>query len=366
MKQPSFVRSPPRVLPSRAAWSSALAALLLRSFAVTAAHAETAAPVAAPNVVHTAADDQTERAKLLFERGAQAFAQRRNVEAVYYFRQAAELVPSAEFSYNIGLAYEDMGDVGRALASYRQYLRQQPQSEHQNDVRQRVSQLEARLAGVGLQQLSVRSEPPGATVFVNDNPVGITPWAGELVPGTYRVQARLPGYRNGQAEITLGSERASDFNLPLTPIYFEGQTAADAKGRSEESLGQNKPLAWALIGSGGAALIGGIAFEFARASSQSSADSADTAEARARSQGAADGKQMASLLLLGVGGGLALSGTLMLTLGRSAEQEPAETAPSPRATPSSNKLLPRAPRPSASLGVGCTPLLCGASAVGRF
>src|SRR5262249_4970352 len=153
-------------------------------------------------------------------------------------------------------------------------------------VRQRVSQLEARLEGLGLQQLSVRSEPPGATVLVNDNPVGITPWAGELVPGTYRVQARLPGYRNGQAEITLSSERATDFNLPLTPIYFEGQTTGDSRGHAQESLAQNKPLAWALIGSGAAALIGGIAFEFARASSQSDADSADSAEARARSQGA--------------------------------------------------------------------------------
>jgi tetratricopeptide (TPR) repeat protein len=354
-----------------AALSSPLIALLFGLALTPSVHADQLPPAASSDVKRSEQD--TQKAKALFEQGAQAFAQRRNVEAVYFFRQAAALVPSAEFSYNIGLAYEDMGDIGHALAAYREFVRGQPHSDKRAEVEQRMLALERRLSGVGLQQLSVRSEPPGGTVLIDDKPVGITPWSGELSPGAHRVQVRALGYRSSEAEVQLAAERASDLNLVLEPVYFNGSGYAPdpVTGKSTTDTFRTT-LGWALLGTGAAALIGGIAFELSRASSQSSADStADDADA-ARFQGSADGKQMASLLLLGIGGGLTVSGGLVLALGThvsAPDDARATPAPSPAARPTNNnpKLLPPSPRPrAASLGLGCSPLFCGASASGEF
>jgi tetratricopeptide (TPR) repeat protein len=350
---------------------SSLIALVMGLAATPLARADQAPP-ATPSAVERSEHD-TERAKELFEQGAQAFAQRRNVEAVYFFRQAAALVPSAEFSYNIGLAYEDMGDIGHALAAYREFVRGQPHSDKRGEVEQRMLALERRLAGVGLQQLSVRSEPPGGTVLIDEKPVGITPWSGELTPGAHRVQVRALGYRSAEAEVQLQAERAGDLNLLLEPVYFNGAGYAP-----DPVTGQSAPetfrttLGWTLLGTGAAALIGGIAFEFSRSSAQSSADEADDAADAAGFQGSADGKQMASLLLLGLGGGLSVSGGLVLALGSHFSSPDDQRAtpspvPAPPARPTSPKLLPPSPRPrAASLGVGCNALFCGARASGEF
>jgi tetratricopeptide (TPR) repeat protein len=355
-----------------AAHSCSLIALLVGLAVTPIAHADQTPPAASSDVERAELD--TQRAKALFEQGAQAFAQRRNVEAVYFFRQAAALVPSAEFSYNIGLAYEDMGDIGHALAAYRDFVRGQPHSDKRGEVEQRMLALERRLSGVGLQQLSVRSDPPGGTVLIDDKPVGITPWSGELSPGAHRVQVRALGYRSAEAEVQLAAERASDLNLLLEPVYFNGDGFAPdpVTGKSTTETFRTT-LGWALVGTGAAALIGGIAFEFSRASSQSSADEATDQADATRLQGAAEGKQMASLLLLGIGGGLTISGGLMLTLGShfSSSPDEAQADPSPprapAARPTSPKLLPPSPRPrAAALGLGCTPLFCGARASGEF
>jgi tetratricopeptide (TPR) repeat protein len=354
---------------------SSLVALVIGLAAAPFAHAEQTPPSATSAVERSEHD--TERAKALFEQGAQAFAQRRNVEAVYFFRQAAALVPSAEFSYNIGLAYEDMGDIGHALAAYREFVRGQPHSDKRSEVEQRMLALERRLAGVGLQQLSVRSEPPGGTVLIDEKPVGITPWSGELSPGAHRVQVRALGYRSAEAEVQLQVERASDLNLLLEPVYFNGQGyAPDPVTGESTSETFRTTLGWALLGTGAATLIGGIAFEFSRSSAQSSADEADNAADAAGFQGSADGKQMASLLLLGIGGGLSVSGGLVLALGshfstpddeRATPASAPAPAPAPAARPTSPKLLPPSPRPrAASLGVACNPLFCGARASGEF
>lgn len=353
------------------ALTSSLLALVMGLAATPLAHADQTPPAASSEVKRS--EEDTQRAKALFEQGAQAFAQRRNVEAVYFFRQAAALVPSAEFSYNIGLAYEDMGDIGHALAAYRDFVRGQPHSDKRAEVEQRMLALERRLSGVGLQQLSVRSDPAGGTVLIDDKPVGITPWSGELSPGAHRVQVRSLGYRSAEAEVQLQAERASDLNLLLEPVHFNGDGyAPDPVTGKTTTETFRTTLGWALVGTGTAALIGGIAFELSRSSAQSSADETNDAADAARFQGSADGKQMASLLLLGIGGGLTVSGGLMLALGSHFSSPPDERAPSsparaPAARPASPKLLPPSPRPrAASLGIACSPLFCGARAGGEF
>ena len=295
-----------------------------------------------------AAADDAERAKELYALGAEAFAAQRNADAIGYFRRAAELVPSAKLTYNIGLAYEEMGDTGRALRQYRDYLRQEPAGETRQEVEARIASLEQRLATTGLQQLSVTSEPPGAIVSIGGRALGLTPWAGELPPGEHDVELTLAGHATQRARVTVAAEHSSDVALKLAPEPHEAEREDSPSRWSRVS-----PLTWTFLGVGAAAVTGGVVFELSRASSSDEASRADTPLAAAEARGAADAKQMASLLLLGFGGGFLVGGGVLLALDLSDaganDGSPAGDASPPRAA-----------------FLACQPAFCGLLARGHF
>ncbi len=66
-----------------------------------------------------------------------------------------------------------------------------------------------------LGQLSVTSEPPGATVLIGDEKKGVTPLQlDELPAGTYSIQVKLQGYEDFQQNLELTKEK-SNLNLPV-------------------------------------------------------------------------------------------------------------------------------------------------------
>lgn len=291
-----------------------------------------------------------ERARYYYELGAEAFAAQRNADAIRYFRLAADIVPSSKLRYNIALAYEEMGDTGRALAEYRAYLRQEQSSEQLAEVLGRVHQLEARLATLGVQQLSVLSSPPGATVRIGEQPVGVTPWSGELAPGLHEVTLELSGYAGQRSEVALPAHESAELRLELSP-----RPAEQPPKPEPAAWGRIEPLTWTFLGVGLGALSGGLAFELSRATSSDRAGRASSSVDAAEARGAADAKQMASLTLLGFGSAFLIGGGVLLALdladGPLAAAEAASAARS---------------RFDASLGLPCVPGFCGVAARGRF
>lgn len=296
-------------------------------------------PAAPVSPGDTSATAESERAKRLYALGAEAFAAQRNADAIRYFRRAAELVPSPKLTYNIGLAYEEMGDAGRALSEYRAYLEQEGEREptRREEVLARIVQLERRLADTGVQQLRVTSEPSGATLRVAGRALGVTPWTGELTPGQHVVELELPGHAPRRTVVTLAPDHSAELALSLSPAPQRDVVAAFG-GWSNVS-----PLTWTFLGVGAAALGGGVAFELSRASSSDAAARASDEMTAAEARGAADAKQMASLLFFGFGAGFSIAGSVLLALDLSESNE----APSHAA-------------------LGCMPGFCGVAARGRF
>jgi tetratricopeptide (TPR) repeat protein len=337
-----------RAKPARAMEPAPSATAKTTSDPATAAEPQTASSSVEPSTLDTEADVErarTDEAKRLYSLGAEAFAARRNAEAIRYFRRAAALVPSPKLTYNIALAYEELGDDGRAIAEYREYLRHETATERADEVRSRVLELERRLGATGVQLLSVTSEPRGAIVRLGTEPAGVTPWIGELPLGTHQVSLELPGYETRHSQVLLAAEHASEIDVALSPTAPR-QPATDSAAPSV------RPLAWTFLGVGGAAVVGGVAFELSRAQSSDragrSASPVDAAEAR----GAADAKQMASLLLLGSGTAFLIGGGVLLTLDL--------TSPSKKIPSATDSLT------SAQLRLPCASGFCGATLEGSF
>lgn len=67
-------------------------------------------------------------------------------------------------------------------------------------------------------QLSLSSSPDGASVRIDGQLVGVTPWTGELKPGKHAVQVELDGHQAIQKSITVPASGFATETLTLKPV----------------------------------------------------------------------------------------------------------------------------------------------------
>src|ERR1043165_8905910 len=141
-----------------------------------------------------AVEQRRSEAKSKYQAGVEAYERKRYKDAVDLFLAADRLAPSAPLSFNIARAYERLGDDSSALRWYRDYLRRNPAAPNAEEGQKTILKFAAALAKKGVQQVSISSTPTGATVSVDEQPVGVTPWTGDLTPGKHHVLLRTRGY----------------------------------------------------------------------------------------------------------------------------------------------------------------------------
>lgn len=201
------------------------------------------------------------RAQALYEQGVKAYAEARYHEAADCFLDSNRIYPNPQMAFNVAKAYDKVGHDAGALSHYREYLRRVPDASDRAEVSLRIRDLEAALGRRGLQQLSILSEPEGATVSIDGRPVGITPWTGETWPGRHRIRLELDGYLTTSDIIKLDAHRSSEAEVSLTRS-IDPQTAALARSQGD-TRAEIRPLTWVALGTGVLALGTALAIEMA-------------------------------------------------------------------------------------------------------
>jgi tetratricopeptide (TPR) repeat protein len=158
------------------------------------------------------------QARVLFEKGANAYRDGRFYDAVDIFIETNRLYPDPKLSFNVAKAFEGLGNQSGALRYYREYLRRLPDAPDKKEVDGHVEQLELALSQKGLQQLTVSSTPEGATLTLDGQAVGVTPWTGESFAGKHRVLVEVAGHQQSERVIEVDLHRARDFDFELTPL----------------------------------------------------------------------------------------------------------------------------------------------------
>jgi len=291
------------------------------------------------------AETQAE-AKAHLQQGAKAYSKRRYKDAVDHFLNANRLVPSPALSFNIAKAYEKLGDWASTLNFYRDYLRRAPSAPDREEIEKLIAKYEGMLRDRGVQQLSVLSTPEGATVGVDGEAVGVTPWTGELTPGKHIATVQLRGYADAVEQFELTPDHAMDVSVALEPAAkgsaAEPQQQSDAPqptpsapppledaAHDEKHTDQGvRAPTWIAFGVGGVALGAAVGFELMRRTAE---DDAREAPTQVEAQDAFDSMerhQMTSRILAGVGGVALLTGGVLLFLDLSRS---GDTAVSPAA-----------------------------------
>jgi hypothetical protein len=252
-----------------------------------------------------------------------AYEEGRYGDAIDLLLEAERAMHSPAFAYNIGIAYESMGDVPSALRWLRAYLREVPGADDSASVKERIGSLEMKLQARGVQQATVLSKPEGATVVIDGEPLGATPWTGELRPGKHQVELRLRGYQDVERYIEVQAHRAEDFSFDLAPGAPPKAPAAPASDSPapDDSGDAVGPWTWVALGAGGLALGGAAGFEVARANATDEAREAPQVDYEDKVD-TARRYQTTARILAGVGGALLVTGTVLLVLDISRSPSP--------------------------------------------
>jgi hypothetical protein len=292
------------------------------------------------SVLHAQTVSEQDKALAMqkFDMGSKAFDQKRFKDAIDLFLAADSIVKNPAFAYNASLAYDAMGDTAAALRWAREYLRRAPSAADQAAVRDHIAKFEAHLRESGLRQLTVISTPPGATVLVDHRPVGVTPWTGELIPGSHTLELRLRGFGDRSTSAELNGDGSVEVALDLAK-------ESDAKPSASSIAPVKTAPTWLLptsLGILGAGAVGaGIAvgLEVARAGAENRArdakDQIDAADQYTRMQHLQLGARVAA----GVAGGLGAIGGAMLIVDLATANGSAKSANTQAVTTTTTSLL---------------------------
>jgi tetratricopeptide (TPR) repeat protein len=291
-------------------------------------------------------EDPLVRAREAYSLAVEAYEAKRYKDAIDLFQRADQLAPNPAFSFNIGIAYEDMGDAAMALRFYRAYVRLAPNAPDRDDVDLRVERLELQLKDKGVQQVTIFSTPPGATVAIDGSAVGVTPWTGEITPGHHQVSLQHRGYRDETRSFDLPPSRAIDVPVTLTKETRDPAqrvSKASAELPREAWYARIEPVTWGVLGAGVLCAGGAVGFELARASSEDKARTEPVQVKAASLLDTAESHQLWATVFAVTGGALTLTGATLAYFDLTAKS-----------------------RDVAALNVGCEPSGCLVGYAGLF
>ncbi len=220
------------------------------SFAVCAA--ARAAPASEAEAAASAAEL---KAHADAEMDAGAFA-----NAISDYRASYEISHNPAILYNLGSAYERLGDYPRALAYLDQFARVAPQ-----ELKARVRDLPELIDAVRahLARVEVRCNVAGARVVVRGAWRGTTPLPADIAiaPGLTRVELFADGYRPFATEIPLVAGATATVEATLVPVPPGGGAKDTVPMHASESGITSKWWFWTGLGvvaAGGVALAVGL------------------------------------------------------------------------------------------------------------
>jgi tetratricopeptide (TPR) repeat protein len=202
------------------------------------------------------------------------------------------------------------------------------------------------------QAVRVVSTPPGASVSIDGVALGTTPFSAKLPPGPHTLLLQLSGFSDSVQRFDLSPDTQKELavelrapqpvaqgaqtpkpsavipaaaSLPVGPRTATEPEPAPAQRTAGEpsdgGIGTAGVLGWIAAGSGAAALGGALTFELLRRDEEERARRAVTQIGFSERLETMHSQQTAARVLAGVGGGLAVLGSVLIIADAASEDE---------------------------------------------
>ncbi len=162
------------------------------------AHAAPKPPAAAPRCAKKIDPAKLPAAKVLSNRGKEAYEAGRSQEAIELFERAYCMLPAAPFRYNISRAYRKLNRCEQAFEYANLWVNEADEAD-KADARKWLIQLQGECARVRIE-----TDPAGGQLWLDaeaGDPIGTAPWDGWVVAGTHTVLAHHDGFLDEHAEL---------------------------------------------------------------------------------------------------------------------------------------------------------------------
>lgn len=205
-----------------------------------------------------APEAQTAKAKGYFREGMEAFSAREFRKAIRLFNLASRTVPSADLTYNIARAHEELREYEQAATAYGEYLRDRVDPPDEDAVRTRIKELR-RLMKVqqkqakrddedGIVKVRLKPELQDARGSLGETSLSFAEDASlKLKPGSYALRVEHPDYLPALAKVKV--DGSSDFTA-----------YADMERRTRYTARRGKPRWTWLVTGLAVASLGGATF----------------------------------------------------------------------------------------------------------
>lgn len=235
-------------------------AALLASWPDSRAMAQTPQTPPTPPGAATASPATVDDARRHFQRGVDFFKDSSYDAALAEFERAYEIVPNYRILYNLGQVQVERHDYAAAIAKFRAYLQMGGSDippERRSNLSKRLDELALRVG-----QLSVKAEPTGAEILIDDVTVGTAPLSPILVnAGVRRVVVRSPGYLSTSRSLTVVGGETVQLDLVLsTDSELSHEEAAVGVGEKTSHAVANRTVMWIGLAATAALTVGWATF----------------------------------------------------------------------------------------------------------
>jgi hypothetical protein len=164
------------------------------------------------------ADDKMDEAGRHFGRGLQLYSEGAYEAALVEFERAYQLAPSYKILYNEARVHRVMNQYAEALTRFERYLREggnEIAAERRDEVMKEIDALRPRVATI-----TIKTDVPGADVFVDDTSVGQSPTASAVIvnPGMRKITATKRGYLPATRAVRVVGSDAIEVRLDLVAM----------------------------------------------------------------------------------------------------------------------------------------------------
>ncbi|HEY3493397.1 MAG TPA: PEGA domain-containing protein [Polyangiaceae bacterium] len=224
-----------------------------------AAEGDTTAEASAPS------EEAVKEAGKRYETGLGMYAEGEFKLAVIEFERAYTLVPDYRVLYNIGQVRIQLGNYARARQVLEQYLKDggdRISPDRKQSVQNDLTMLEGRTA-----TLRITTSVPGASIYVDDRPVGTAPLADPVLldAGDHRVTVRVDGREPNEKLVTLAGRDATEIQLDPGKALDSNRSVVVVDRRGETNRSTWMWATWSAAGvlAVGAGVTGGLGIKAA-------------------------------------------------------------------------------------------------------
>lgn len=168
-------------------------------------------------------------------------AENKNAEALSKYEKAYALKPLPALLYPMGQTAAAAGQNAKAIDYYEKFVKALPNEKAAERVASEdLPALKAKMPA----KLTVASNPEGAKVYLSDDagePVGVTPYEGEVEPGKVTVILKREGFEKYSEELTLEGMGEGAVNATLARVQVtevtEPEVPEEKSGNSLRAVG---------------------------------------------------------------------------------------------------------------------------------